>query len=51
VFHLQGGILNYLDKVPPGENLWQGACFVFDERETVTQPGMGGKTSGGIGQT
>jgi len=50
VFHLQGGILNYLEKVPPGENLWQGACFVFDERETVDQAGIGGSTSGGIGQ-
>jgi UPF0176 protein len=35
VHHLEGGILNYLAKVPAGESLWQGECFVFDERETV----------------
>ncbi len=51
VFHLQGGILNYLAKVPPDQSRWQGACFVFDDRETVDQAGIGGKTSGGIGQT
>jgi UPF0176 protein len=32
VFHLRGGILNYLKEVPPQESLWQGECFVFDER-------------------
>jgi UPF0176 protein len=32
VFHLQGGILEYLETVPPDESLWQGECFVFDER-------------------
>mgnify|MGYP006270471873 CR=1 FL=1 len=32
VFHLKGGILNYLEKVPEAESLWQGACFVFDRR-------------------
>lgn len=35
VYHLKGGILNYLAHVPSGESLWQGKCFVFDERETV----------------
>ncbi|WP_428697770.1 rhodanese-related sulfurtransferase [Stappia sp.] len=35
VFHLEGGILNYLEKVPEAESLWQGACFVFDERVAV----------------
>jgi UPF0176 protein len=33
VFHLKGGILKYLASVPPGQSLWQGSCFVFDERE------------------
>lgn len=33
VYHLQGGILQYLEDVPPAQSLWQGACFVFDERE------------------
>ena len=35
VYHLKGGILNYLEKIPPGESLWEGECFVFDEREAV----------------
>jgi UPF0176 protein len=35
VYHLQGGILNYLAKVPAQDQLWRGDCFVFDERETV----------------
>lgn len=35
VYHLKGGILNYLEKVPQDESLWQGACFVFDERIAV----------------
>jgi len=32
VFHLKGGILKYLEDVPPQDSLWQGECFVFDER-------------------
>ena len=35
VFHLEGGILKYLETVPPEESLWQGECFVFDERVSV----------------
>ncbi|MEM7637955.1 MAG: rhodanese-related sulfurtransferase [Pseudomonadota bacterium] len=35
VFHLQGGILKYLETVPQAESLWQGECFVFDERVSV----------------
>lgn len=35
VFHLQGGILKYLEQVSENESLWQGECFVFDERVTV----------------
>ncbi len=35
VYHLEGGILNYLDKVPTDKSLWQGDCFVFDNRVTV----------------
>ena len=35
VYHLEGGILNYLEKVPEDESLWQGDCFVFDNRVTV----------------
>lgn len=32
VYHLEGGILKYLEDVAPSESLWQGECFVFDER-------------------
>ncbi len=35
VYHLQGGILQYLESVPQEESLWQGECFVFDQRATV----------------
>ena len=35
VFHLQGGILKYLEQIPPDQSLWQGECFVFDERTSV----------------
>ena len=35
VFHLEGGILKYLETVAPEHSLWQGECFVFDERVSV----------------
>jgi UPF0176 protein len=35
VFHLKGGILKYLEQVPESESLWQGECFVFDERVSL----------------
>jgi UPF0176 protein len=35
VFHLQGGILKYLETVPEEESLWRGECFVFDQRVSV----------------
>ncbi|OFA33456.1 hypothetical protein BAE46_01770 [Glaciecola punicea] len=35
VYHLQGGILQYLEDVPQSESLWQGDCFVFDNRVAV----------------
>lgn len=35
VFHLKGGILKYLEDVPEAESLWQGECFVFDQRVSV----------------
>jgi UPF0176 protein len=37
VYHLQGGILKYLENVPEAESLWQGECFVFDQRVAVGQ--------------
>ena len=36
IFHLQGGILKYLETVPQEDSTWQGDCFVFDERVSVT---------------
>jgi UPF0176 protein len=42
VYHLKGGILKYLEEVPEGDSLWQGQCFVFDDRVSVghgLQPG------------
>ena len=35
VFHLKGGVLNYLETVDPSDSLWNGECFVFDERVSV----------------
>ena len=35
VYHLRGGILKYLETVPEEKSLWQGECFVFDDRVTV----------------
>jgi UPF0176 protein len=37
VHHLRGGILAYLEKVPPEQSRWRGECFVFDERVSVGQ--------------
>ena len=42
IYHLKGGILKYLEEVPEAESLWQGECFVFDQRVAVRhclQPG------------
>jgi UPF0176 protein len=35
VYHLQGGILKYLEEMPADENQWDGECFVFDTRVAV----------------
>ncbi|MFN3989378.1 MAG: rhodanese-related sulfurtransferase [Erythrobacter sp.] len=35
VYHLKGGILKYLEKVTEDQSLWQGECFVFDERVSL----------------
>jgi UPF0176 protein len=37
VYHLEGGILNYLEKVDPDDSLWHGDCFVFDNRVSVDE--------------
>ena len=35
VYHLKGGILKYLEEIPQGESLWNGDCFVFDQRVSI----------------
>ncbi|MEP6705230.1 MAG: hypothetical protein ABJB34_10540, partial [Acidobacteriota bacterium] len=37
VFQLEGGILRYLEQVPKEESLFEGECFVFDDRRTVDE--------------
>ena len=36
VFHLKDGILKYLEEIPEAQSKWDGECFVFDQRVTVT---------------
>ena len=36
VYHLKGGILKYLENIPKERSLWEGECFVFDQRVAVT---------------
>ncbi len=38
VYHLKGGILKYLEEIPAEESVWEGECFVFDDRVSVTKP-------------
>lgn len=45
VYHLEGGILNYLETIPPEQSLWRGECFVFDERVSVTHGNAPGSHS------
>ncbi|WP_048647469.1 rhodanese-related sulfurtransferase [Nitratireductor soli] len=45
VYHLKGGILKYLEHVPADESLWQGECFVFDERVSVRHGLTAGEAS------
>jgi UPF0176 protein len=35
VYHLEGGVLKYLEEVPEAETMWEGECFVFDNRVSV----------------
>jgi UPF0176 protein len=37
VYHLQDGILNYIEKTPTEHSLWEGQCFVFDNRVAVDE--------------
>ena len=41
VYHLQGGILAYLEKMPEASRSWQGECFVFDERRAADPGRLG----------
>jgi UPF0176 protein len=43
VYHLEGGILKYLEVIPKQDSLWQGECFIFDERVALEH----GVTPGG----
>lgn len=36
VYHLEGGILKYLETIDKDKSLWEGECFVFDQRVAVT---------------
>jgi UPF0176 protein len=36
VYHLEGGILKYLEEIPAAQSQWEGECFVFDDRVAVT---------------
>lgn len=44
VYHLNGGILRYLENITPEDSLWQGECFVFDERIAVNHQLEAGNT-------
>jgi UPF0176 protein len=50
VHHLEGGILNYLANVPAEDSLWQGKCFVFDEREGVDAGDVQSPAAGAAGE-
>ncbi len=45
IYQLEGGILKYLEDVPENESLWQGECFVFDDRIAVDVNLQPGKTA------
>lgn len=45
VYHLNGGILRYLELTPEEKSLWEGECFVFDERVTVDHQLKPGKAA------
>ena len=44
VYHLKGGILNYLEKIDPQQSKWYGECFVFDHRVSVVHGLVDGNT-------
>jgi UPF0176 protein len=46
IYHLQGGILKYLEETPKEESTWQGECFVFDRRRSVGFEDFEGREGG-----
>ena len=44
VYHLKGGILNYLEKIKPEKSKWIGECFLFDHRVSVVHGLQGGES-------
>ena len=40
VYQLDGGIINYMNTVPTAESMWEGKCFVFDERVAIDQTAL-----------
>lgn len=42
VYHLKGGILKYLEDIPETDSMWQGSCFVFDNRRSVDSKNLKG---------
>ena len=44
VYQLKGGILQYLQDTKPQECLWEGDCFLFDERISIDKNGLAGKS-------
>lgn len=45
IYQLEGGILKYLEETPAAESLWEGECFVFDDRIAVDKNLQPGKTA------
>ncbi len=43
VYQLQGGILKYLEEIPEEDSLWEGECFVFDQRVSIKHDLVEGK--------
>ena len=54
VYHLEGGILKYLEEVPEEESMWEGECYVFDDRVAVghgLKPSQDAVICGGCGKS
>lgn len=54
VYHLEGGILKYLEEIPAEESQWSGECYVFDDRVGVghqLKPSTNATSCPGCGHT